>query len=56
MLKKEWEEALRDIIVEVFRSLGIGWKEWGVWRCRDFSARVRRNEAPFSNLWPTRKR
>jgi len=40
----QWEEPLKSVIIDVFRSSGIDWEEWGYWRCSDFPAAVRRNK------------
>lgn len=44
----EWEEQLKDIIIDIFKSFGIEWGEWGYQRCGDFSLAVKRNEKHLS--------
>lgn len=38
----EWEEVLKDIIIDVFGSIGIEWGEWGYQKCPGFSDAVER--------------
>lgn len=43
-----WEEPLKDIITEVFKSIGIEWGEWGYQRCADFFTVIERNKRLLS--------
>lgn len=40
----QWEEQLKEIIIDVFRSNDVELEEWGYWSCRDFPAAVNRNK------------
>jgi SAM-dependent methyltransferase len=39
-IKFEWEDRLREAIVNCFRGYGITWDDWGFWTCPDFPAIV----------------
>lgn len=38
----QWEEILRDITIETFKSFGIEWGKWGFQRCINFFPAVER--------------
>lgn len=39
----QWEETLKEIIIQVFESFGIEWGEWGYWSCRFFTDAIKRS-------------
>lgn len=44
----QWEKPLKNTIIDVFKSFGINWGEWGYQRCPDFPLAVRRNREYLS--------
>lgn len=44
----QWEEPLKDTIIDVFKSFGIEWGEWGYQRCRSFFLIAKQNQKYLS--------
>ncbi|CAG0960580.1 putative methyltransferase YcgJ [Methanosarcinales archaeon] len=44
----QWEEPLKNIIIDVFKSFGLEWEEWGYQRCHEFFSAVKLNEEYLS--------